>query len=101
MLKNVYAPLSGGVLQERVIEIISNNLANINTTAFKEDEIAFKAQEADPWPSYATPLPPAPFKLNMQELSPLRGNEMTYVTLSEIKTAHTQGSLKKLRTKPI
>ncbi|RDB35202.1 flagellar hook-basal body protein [Spirobacillus cienkowskii] len=93
MLKNVYAPLSGGVLQERVMEIISNNLANTNTTAFKEDEIAFQEQEANPWPSYATPHPPAPFKINMQELWPLKGNEMSYVTLSEIKTAHTQGPM--------
>ena len=95
MLKNVYGPLSGGVLQERVIEIISNNLANVNTTAFKEDEVSFKAEEANPWPSYATPHPPAPFKLNMEELNPLKGNEMSYVTLSEVKTSHTQGSLQK------
>ncbi|MES2615530.1 MAG: flagellar hook-basal body protein [Bdellovibrionota bacterium] len=95
MLKNVYAPLSGGVLEERVIEIISNNLANINTTAFKEDEIAFKSMEANPWPSYATPHPPAPFKLDMHELNPLKGNEMAYVALSEVKTSHTQGSLQK------
>ncbi len=95
MLKNVYSPLSGGVLQERLMEIISNNLANTNTTAFKEDEISFQAQEANPWPSYATPHPPAPFKLNMLDLWPLKGNEMAYVTLSEIRTAHTQGSLRK------
>ncbi|WP_397599448.1 flagellar hook-basal body protein [Silvanigrella sp.] len=93
MLKNVYSPLSGGVLQERLMEIISNNLANTNTTAFKEDEISFQAQEANPWPSYATPHPPAPFKTNMQELWPLKGNEMAYVTLSEIRTAHTQGPM--------
>jgi flagellar basal-body rod protein FlgF len=95
MLKNVYSPLSGGVLQERIMEIISNNLANVNTTAFKEDEISFQAQEANPWPSYATPHPPASFKLNMQDLWPLKGNEMAYVTLSEIRTAHTQGPLMK------
>ncbi|BBH52181.1 flagellar hook-basal body protein [Fluviispira sanaruensis] len=95
MLKNVYAPLSGGILQERVMEIISNNLANTNTTAFKEDEISFQEQEANPWPSYAFPHPPAPFKINMQELWPLKGNEMNYVTLSEIKTAHTQGPVRK------
>jgi flagellar basal-body rod protein FlgF len=93
MLKNVYSPLSGGVLQERVMEIIANNLANTNTTAFKEDEISFQAQIANPWPSYATPHPPAPFKLNMQELWPLKGNEMEYVTLSEIRTAHSQGPM--------
>jgi flagellar basal-body rod protein FlgF len=95
MLKNVYAPLSGGVLQERVIEIISNNLANTNTTAFKEDEISFKSSNADPWPSYTTPHPPAPFKFNLDELNPLRGNEMSYVTLGEVKTSHAQGSLHK------
>ncbi len=95
MLKNVYAPLSGGVLQEKVIDIISNNLANVNTTAFKEDEISFAEKKADPWPSYATPHPPAPFKTDMSELNPLRGNEMSYVALSEIKTSHSQGSLQR------
>lgn len=93
MLKNLYSPLSGGVLQERIMEIIANNLANTNTTAFKEDEISFQAQEANPWPSYPTPLPPAPFKINMQDLWPLKGNEMEYVTLSEVRTSHLQGPM--------
>ncbi len=95
MLKNVYAPLSGGVLQEKVIDVISNNLANINTTAFKEDEISFAEKKANPWPSYAIDHPPAPFKLDMGDLYPLKGNEMSYVALSEIKTSHSQGSLQK------
>ncbi len=95
MLKNIYAPLSGGVMQEKIIDIIANNLANTNTTAFKEDQIAFKAEEANPWPSYATPHPPAPFKLNMQDVYPLKGNEMAYVSLAEVKTSFDQGSLQK------
>ena len=95
MLKNIYAPLSGGEAQERVMEILSNNLANVQTTAFKRDLITFEAQEANPWPNYPTALPPAPFKVDMNSLYPLKGNEMSYVTLSDIKTDHTQGPLQK------
>ncbi|MBX9704074.1 MAG: flagellar basal body protein, partial [Silvanigrellaceae bacterium] len=65
MLKNIYAPLSGGIVQERVLEVISNNLANVNTTAFKEDHVSAKAETSNPWPNYPTPLPPAAFKLDM------------------------------------
>lgn len=95
MIKNVYAPLSGGLMQEKIIDIIANNLANTNTTAFKEDEIAFKAEEANPWPNYAHPHPPAPFKQDMSEVYPLKGNEMSYVALAEVKTSFSQGSLQR------
>lgn len=95
MLKNLYAPLSGGVLQERLIEIISNNLANTNTTAFKEDEISFTQQSANPWPNYKNPLPPAPFKMDMSALYPLHGDEMEYVALGSIQTSHVQGALQR------
>lgn len=95
MLKNIYAPLSGGVVQERVMEIIANNMANTNTTGFKEEQVTFKAFDANPWPSYKTPLPPAHFKLDMRDLYPLHGNEMGYVALSDVSTSHIQGGLQK------
>ncbi len=95
MLKNVYAPLSAGVAQERVMEILANNMANTNTTGFKEDNVSFASMLADPWPSYRTELPPAPFKLDMRELHPLHGSEMEYAALSEVKTDHRQGALQK------
>lgn len=95
MLKNIFAPLSGGMVQERVLEILANNVANMNTTAFKEEQVTFAAMEANPWPAYSSPLPPAQFKLDMRDLYPLHGNEMGYVTLSNVETSHVQGALKR------
>jgi flagellar basal-body rod protein FlgG len=95
MLKNIYAPLSGGVAQERVLEILANNVANLNTTGFKEEQVTFAALEANPWNSYSSPLPPAQFKLDMKDVYPLRGNEMGYVTLANVETSHIQGGLKR------
>jgi flagellar basal-body rod protein FlgF len=94
MLRNVYGPLSGGIGQEKVLEILSNNIANAGTTAFKEETVSFSALGADPWPAYASPLPPAPFKVDMREVFPLRGNEMGYTALANVTTSHVQGSLR-------
>ncbi|NBX18158.1 MAG: flagellar basal-body rod protein FlgF [Proteobacteria bacterium] len=95
MLKNIYSPLSGGLVQERVLEILANNVANMNTTGFKEEQISFAAMEANPWNSYPSALPPAQFKLDMRNLYPLHGNEMGYVTLANVETSHIQGGLKR------
>jgi flagellar basal-body rod protein FlgF len=94
MLRNIYAPLSGGVAQERLLEILANNMANANTAGFKEDQISFRSQLADPWPNYQNPIPPAPFKLDMKEVYPLHGNEMEYASVAEVKTDFGQGSIK-------
>lgn len=95
MLKNIYAPLSGGVAQERVLEIIANNLANTNTNGFKEEKVSFAAMAADPWPAYANPAPPAPFKMSMDSVYPLHGNEMGYAALAKVETDFTQGPLRR------
>ena len=94
MHKNIYAPLSGALAQEKALDVISNNLANANTTSYKEDVVSFKAMLANPWPNYPNPLPPAPFKTDMQELYPLHGNEMEYAALANVKTDHVAGPLK-------
>jgi flagellar basal-body rod protein FlgF len=94
MLKNIYAPLSGGVAQEKVMEILSNNVANANTNAFKEEQVTFASLEANPWPNYKNPLPPAQFKLDMRDLNPLHGNEFGYAAIANVATSHQQGSLK-------
>lgn len=94
MLKNIYSPLSGGTAIERKIEIISNNLANTNTTGFKEEMLALESQQANPWPSYRNPLPPAHFKMDMREVFPLRGDEIDYTVIGDVKTDFSQGSLR-------
>ncbi len=42
MQKGIYIALSGAVLKHTQMEVISQNLANADTTAFKQDGISFK-----------------------------------------------------------
>jgi len=91
MLKSIYTPLSGAIAQERVLEIIANNLANVNTVGFKGDGVTFKLLEAEPEKNYNTPLPPANFKISMEDILPLRGNEMLYVGVAGVERDLAQG----------
>lgn len=44
MLLEMTRPVQGGLRQERKLEAVSNNLANADTTGFKEDTISFDAK---------------------------------------------------------
>jgi len=42
MADGIYSALAGAVAQTQALDVVSNNLANTNTTAFKRDQITFK-----------------------------------------------------------
>jgi len=91
MLKSIYTPMSGAIAQERVLEVIANNLANLNTHGFKGDKVSFELLEPEPNKHYANPLPPANYKIDFHDLMPLVGNEIDYVGVAEITRDKTQG----------
>ena len=91
MLKNIYTPTAGALAQERLLEVIANNLANVNTTAFKGDTVTFTMLNPEPEKTYASPIPPAKFKFDFDDMMPLRGNEMSYVGVAEMSRDLTQG----------
>ena len=41
-MKELWVPLSGAIAQQRKVETIANNVANVNTPGFKKDDITFK-----------------------------------------------------------
>ena len=41
-MKDLWVPLSGAIAQQRKVETIANNVANINTPGFKRDSLVFK-----------------------------------------------------------
>lgn len=43
MNRGIYPILSGALAQEQRLQTISNNLANVNTTAYKRDELLFRS----------------------------------------------------------
>lgn len=91
MLKNIYSPLSGALAQQKVLDLIANNLANMNTTGFKGDRVSFTLLEPEPEKRYDSPLPPANFKVGIEQLMHLRGNEMAYVGVADVTRDPSQG----------
>ena len=91
MLKNVYAPLSGAIAQERAIESIANNLANVNTVGFKGDSVTFTLQESEPYRNYKSPIPPANYKVGFKDIQYLIGNEQMYSGVASLKRDPVQG----------
>ncbi len=91
MLNNIYTPLAGAISQERALEVIANNLANVNTVGFKGDNVTFTLQEPEPYKNYQDPLPPANFKQDLGDIFPLRGNDMSYVGIAAMEKDFSQG----------
>jgi flagellar basal-body rod protein FlgG len=95
MLKSIYTPMSGALAQEKVMDIIANNLANINTVGYKSENVTFKVLHPEPEKNYKEPLPPANYKVDFEKLMPLRGNEIDYVEVSSVMRDTTQGPVQK------
>ncbi len=91
MLKNIYSPLSGAIAQERVLETIANNMANMNTVGFKGDRVTFTLLQPEPEKNYRDPLPPANYKVGVEQLMNIRGNEMAYVGIADVTRDEAQG----------
>lgn len=91
MVKSIYTPMSGALAQERVLELIANNLANANTVGFKGDRVSFTLLEPEPEKHYQDPLPPANYKVGIEELMNIHGNEIAYVGVGEVQRDPTQG----------
>ncbi len=43
MYKGMYTAVSGAVANQKRLDVIANNLANVNTTAFKADRLLFES----------------------------------------------------------
>ncbi|MBI2521338.1 MAG: flagellar basal-body rod protein FlgF [Bdellovibrio sp.] len=41
-MKELWVPLSGAISQQKLLDTVSNNIANINTAGFKKDDLVFK-----------------------------------------------------------
>lgn len=91
MLKAIYSPMSGALAQEKVLEIIANNLANANTVGFKGDTVTFKLLTPEPEKNYQSPLPPANYKVDLNSIAPLKGNDIAYVGVAGIERDESQG----------
>ncbi|MBI5426789.1 MAG: flagellar basal-body rod protein FlgF [Nitrospinae bacterium] len=88
MDEGIYIAAAGGIKQQRKLDLISNNLANLNNVGFKKDQAMFQALLT-------------PFKEDLgfeasraATLPPTKSNEtVSYVGISGFSTDHSQGTL--------
>ena len=91
MEKGAYIAVSGSMAQERLMEVISNNLANVNTSGYKADRVLFETylkKSAD-----ASAEVPTSEELKLG--APLdKKNDASYLVASQGYTDFSQGSLR-------
>ena len=89
MSSGLYTAVCGDIMQERRLEILSNNLANVSTAGFKEDRPYFGAIYPE--------IQGAPALTDQPTLKGLmlsRKMSMSYPALSGIKTDFSSGEIK-------
>ncbi len=91
--KGVYTALSGAMAQNTRLETIANNLANVNTPAYKRDEQTFQeyltAAQKEP-AVIQVPRVPA----SIESFYDMLGTDKSFVDTSETHTDFTQGLMK-------
>jgi flagellar basal-body rod protein FlgF len=94
MHEGIYIAASAGLKQGKKLEIIANNLANINNTGFKKDNLVFKEYMAP----YETSNGLEAAKNNL--VPPERSNSnVSYVAVTDQYTDHKPGKYKQTNSK--
>lgn len=94
MSKPLWPAVSGAMARDHQIEVISNNLANVNTNGFKRDDISFKEYLSKNEKLNIDPeeVPRSPIK--DKDLYPLDGRDQSFVVVSGTNTKFSTGSLR-------
>ena len=82
MNKGIYPVLSGGIAQERRLEILTNNLANLHTAGYKRDS-----------PAFVVELPPDELRDPLAVTSLLPGGDQVFVGMEGSFTDFTTGTI--------
>jgi flagellar basal-body rod protein FlgG len=81
-MEGIYPAISGSLLQERRLEILSNNLANLNTIGYKEDRPVFETYISDNSSDYQS--------IDSTRIIP----EGAFVVFTGINTVFSQGEMR-------
>jgi len=76
MSNGIYTALSGAIAQERNLDIVANNVANVNTTGYRADRVSFQQIVApeNPLPEVVDPI--------------------SYVSIAETQVDNSPGSMR-------
>jgi flagellar basal-body rod protein FlgG len=92
-MKGVYTALSGAMAQSTKLDTIANNLANVNTPAFKRDQQVFQEYLT------ANEKPPEVIQVprdvaSIESFYNMQGGDKSYVDAKGTFTDYSQGGLK-------
>jgi len=93
MNRGIYPILSGALAHERRMQVFANNMANVNTAGFKQDEQAFKAI----FPRYHAVAPPSGLNMGLAQqimAKPFGPAERVFVAPHQIKTTFEAGRIR-------
>lgn len=92
--KGVYTALSGAMAQSLKLDTISNNIANVNTPAFKRDQQVFNEYlSANEKPPTVIQVPRVP--ASIESFYDMQGGDKSFVDSKGTFTDFSQGSLKR------
>jgi flagellar basal-body rod protein FlgF len=88
IMEGLYIAASGGTKQLKKLDILSNNIANINTQGFKKDMLVYE-EKKPPFQSLSSS------GFDMENLNPFQGSDpaVSYVQVTQSLTNYEQGSL--------
>ena len=94
MSKPLWPAVSGAIARDHEVEVISNNLANVNTNGFKKDGVEFKEYLAkeEKTSDLMEDIPRSPIK--DKDLYPLGGRDQSFVVVRETHTNFRTGGIK-------
>ncbi len=94
MSKPLWPAVSGAVARDFEVEVISNNLANVNTNGFKKDGVDFKEylSKKEKMDDLTADIPRSPVK--DKDLYPLDGRDQSFVVVNGTHTSFKTGGLK-------
>lgn len=84
MLRGLYTAYTGMEAQQQKLDIVSNNLANVNTSGFKQDNVAFRSFKEVLATKIDDPEVPADLKIGRMTLG---------VQVDQVFTSFVQGAL--------
>jgi flagellar basal-body rod protein FlgF len=94
MSKPLWPAVSGAIARDHEVEVISNNLANVNTNGFKKDGVDFKEylSKNEKMNDLGEDIPRSPIK--DKDLYPLDGRDQSFVIVNGTHTNFKTGGLK-------
>lgn len=90
MNEGIFIAASGALKQERKMDVVANNLANVNNVGFKKDSLVFESMIPPFNPDHS-------FETSRNILLPAKKSnlDVAYVGVSGFSTNHSQGALEK------